>query len=283
MKTGVIGLGAMGQGMARNLANAGLLAAVWNRSPEKAEALAAELHVPAVNNPVELADACEAIVICVSADADVLAMITALQPALSANHLVIDCSTVSRETANQAEKHCGAAGAGFMDCPVSGGVEGAQNGTLAIMCGGSAADFERAAPVLNAMGQRLALMGPVGAGQATKAVNQVLCAGINQAVCEAMHFAAAHDLPLDKVIDVVGSGAAGNWFLNNRGPNMIRGNYPYGFKLSLHHKDLKICEAMASHAGVDVPLAKQTRETYETLMAAGHADEDISALYRQFS
>ena len=123
--------------------------------------------------------------------------------------------------------------------------------------------------------------GASGAGQSTKAVNQVMCAGINQAVTEAMAFATALDLPLDKVVDVVGSGAAGNWFVNQRGKTMVRDQYTgFGFKLALHHKDLAICLEMAEANAGDLPLSKQTLDDYAELMRHGFGDEDISALFR---
>jgi 3-hydroxyisobutyrate dehydrogenase len=123
-------------------------------------------------------------------------------------------------------------------------------------------------------------MGDTGSGQATKAVNQIMCAGINQAVTEALAFAAAQHLPMAKVIEVIAGGAAGNWFLDHRGLTMTQGEFGTGFKLALHHKDLKIAEQMAAQSDVSVPLAVQTRIDYEQLMANGFGDEDISALYR---
>jgi 3-hydroxyisobutyrate dehydrogenase len=160
-------------------------------------------------------------------------------------------------------------------------MEGARNGTLAMMVGGNAAVLNRIAPVLDAIAGRIEHMGPVGAGQATKAVNQVMAAGINQAVSEALAFAAALELPLDKVIDVVGSGAAGNWFLAHRGPTMTRGNFEPGFRVALHHKDLAICKQMAQQFDVALPVVEMTLIHYRRLMRAGLGDLDISALYRE--
>lgn len=280
MKTGFIGLGAMGQSMARNLARAGLLAAAWNRSADKAQALAAETGCVAASDPAALARLCDVIVTCVSADADVKSVVAALQPGLAPGKTVIDCSTVSAETARQSAHRLYPLQVDFLDAPVSGGTEGARLGTLSVMVGGEAHAYERVLPVLKAIGQRIVHLGPVGAGQAAKAVNQVMAAGINQAVTEAMAFAVALGLPLEKLIEVIGSGAAGNWFINHRGLSMVEGRYPPGFKLALHHKDLRICLAMAAQLGGELPLSSATLNDYETLMAAGHGDEDISALYR---
>ncbi len=137
----------------------------------------------------------------------------------------------------------------FLDAPVSGGVEGAKNGTLAMMVGGDADALEKARPVLEAMTGRIMHMGATGSGQATKAVNQIMCAGINQAVTEALAFAQAQGLAMDKVIDVISGGASGNWFLQHRGSTMTQGTFAPGFKLALHHKDLKICQSMAKQTG----------------------------------
>lgn len=280
MKVGSVGLGAMGAPMARNLARAGLLAAVWNRTRATRAALAAEFAVPFPETLAELAARCDAVVLCVSADADVLACVDALAPALAPGALVIDCSTVSAATARLAAARLAAHRIAFMDCPVSGGTEGARDGTLAIMCGGDEGDFARAQPILAALGKRIALMGPVGAGQATKAANQIAVAGAAQAVTEALAFAQAEGLPLDKVIETLGGGAAGSWFLARRGPTMVRGEFPLGFKVTLHQKDLGIVQAMAAAHGVRLPVVEMTRIHYDRLIEQGFGEEDISALFR---
>lgn len=266
--------------MALNLHKAGLLAAVYNRSPEKAATLARETGCTAAKTVAELAAVCDAVVLCVSADADVLQMVGALAGSLKRGALVLDCSTVSADTARRASVQLAQHGIDFLDCPVSGGTEGAKHGTLAMMCGGTEAAFARAQPVLDALGKRLALMGAVGAGQATKAVNQIVVAGVAQAVSEALAFAEAQGLPLDKVIEVVGSGAAQSWFLTNRGPNMMRMSFPLGFKVALHDKDLDIVQQMAGADGVQLPVVEMTRIHYRRLMEDGHGDEDISSLFR---
>ncbi len=280
LKVGMIGLGTMGAPMARNLARAGLLHAVWNRTPNKAKALAEELRVEAPATPAELAQKCHAICLCVSADRDVLEVIDALLPALQPGTVVIDHSTVSVETAKLAAEKIKRQGGEFLDAPVSGGVEGARAGTLAVMVGGSLTALAKVKPVLETVASTIVHTGPVGSGQATKAVNQVLCAGINQAVCEALAFAESLGLDLDQVIEVLSKGAAGNWFLEKRGRTMVRAQFQPGFKLSLHHKDLGICLALAEQSGVFLPLALKTHADYEHLMAEGYGDEDISALYR---
>ena len=280
MKTGFIGLGAMGLPMARNLARAGLLEGAWNRRAERALSLATETGTRAYASPAALAAACDAVILCVSADADVLEIVAALAPSLAAGKLVIDCSTVSADTARQAAALLAPAGVGFLDCPVSGGVEGAAAGTLAIMCGGEPADFDRARPVLEAMGRTVTRLGPTGFGQATKATNQIMCAGIIQAVGEAMAFARAEGLPLEAVIETLGQGAGSSWYFVHRAPFMARGEFPPGFRVRLHAKDLAICRQMAARHGVQLPVVDATLESFARLIAAGHGDEDISAIFR---
>jgi 3-hydroxyisobutyrate dehydrogenase len=280
MRTGFVGLGAMGTHMARNLKRAGLLAAVWNRSSGKAKALAAELEVDVPTTLAELAAGCDAIVSCVSADADVLEVTRALVPALRSGALMLDCSTVSGETARQAAELLEPRGADFLDCPVSGGVEGARDATLAIMVGGKPEAFERAQPILQALGRTIAHFGPVGSGQAAKATNQIMCAGIIEAIAEAMAFARAQGLPLDKLIDTLGKGAGSSWYFVHRAPNMARGSYPAGFRVRLHEKDLGICHDMVARFGVALPVVERMRAEYAELIARGYGDEDISATFR---
>ncbi len=280
MKTGFIGLGAMGAGMARNLARKGLLAGVWNRSAARAVEIAAQTGTTAATDPAALAAGADAVVICVSADADVLAVVDALLPSARPGLIVIDCSTVSAATAREAAARLAGRGASFLDCPVSGGVEGARDGTLAVMCGGDPATFERARPILEAMGRTVTHMGPTGYGQSTKATNQIMCAGVIQAVSEAMAFARAEGLPLEKVIETLGKGAGSSWYFVNRAPFMARGSFPAGFRVRLHDKDLGICHDMAAAHGVELPVVEVTRAHYRALIEAGHGDEDISTIVR---
>jgi len=270
----------MGAPMARNLHKAGYLAAVWNRSEAKANALSDELGCAAPGTPAELAKLCNVIVLCVSADDDVRAVVEALAPGLAHDTLVVDCSTVSADTARWAEQFLATRGARFIDAPVSGGVEGAQKGTLAIMVGGSPEAFDAARPVLSALGKTVEHFGPSGSGQATKATNQIMCAGIIRACAEAMAFAGAHGLPLDRVISTLGAGAGSSWYFVNRAPNMVRRSYPAGFRVKLHAKDLAICRDMAARFGVSLPVVDSMLAEYAELMAQGYGDEDISATHR---
>lgn len=281
MKTGFIGLGAMGMGMAQNLHQAGHLYGVWNRSKDKAQAFAARTSVEVAPSIKALAAECDLIITCVSRDKDVLDVIKKIAAGIKPDGIVVDTSTVSSETAKQAGKLLKAKDAHFLDCPVSGGVEGARQGTLAMMAGGDEAILQRARNALSAMARNIVYIGPTGAGQACKAVNQIMCAGINQAVTEALAFGEDMKLNMDRVLEVVSSGAAGNWFLDHRGRTMLQGAYDVGFKVNLHHKDLRICMEMAKqNPETRLPLVEMTLKQYEKLMEQGHGDEDISALFR---
>lgn len=280
MKAGFIGLGAMGWHMAANLASKGFLAAVYTRTRDKAEAFAREFQVTAATNPAALWSECDVICLCVAADAPVMEMVEQLAVPAARGKLVIDSSTVARETALDAAERLAKVGARFLDAPVTGGTEGARLGRLTFMVGGAAEDYVSALPLFEAMGARHLHIGPHGSGQATKAVNQVMAAGVAQAVTEGLAFAEALGLPLHLVVDAVGSGAAGSWFMQNRGRTMVNGEYKPGFKVALHHKDLMICQQMAAQLGGDLPTVDTTIAQYQTLMAEGHGDEDISSLYR---
>jgi len=280
LAVGFVGLGAMGRGMARNLHRAGLLRGVWSRTAAAARELAAETGCAAADSPADLAAQCDVIVLCVSADADVLEVVDAMATAVRAGGVVIDCSTVAAETAREAARRLGAHGAAFLDAPVSGGVEGARDGTLAIMVGGDADAFERARPVLAAMGRAITHFGPSGSGQAAKATNQIMCAGIIQAVAEAMAFAKAEGLPLEPLIETLGKGAGSSWYFVNRAPNIVRDSYPAGFRVRLHEKDLRICRDMAARHGVELPVVESTLRHYRDLIERGHGDEDISTIFR---
>ena len=270
----------MGMHMARNLHRAGMLAAVWNRSAAKARTLASELNVASPATLEQLAASTDAVVSCVSADADVLEVARGLAPGVKSGALLLDCSTIGAESARQAAALLAPRGVEFLDCPVSGGVEGARDAQLAIMAGGTPAGFERALPILASLGRTITHFGPTGSGQAAKATNQIMCAGIIEAVAEAMAFARAQGLPLEKLIDTLGQGAGSSWYFVHRAPNMVRGSYPAGFRVRLHEKDLGICRDMAARFGVALPLVERMLAEYAELVARGYGDEDISATYR---
>jgi 3-hydroxyisobutyrate dehydrogenase len=280
IQTGFIGLGAMGVHMAAHLRQRGLLVAVANRTHVKAVELAQQWDVAAPDTLAELAARCNVIALCVTADADVLSTVQALAPHLQAGAIVIDHSTVSPDTAKRAAVRLADVGAHFLDAPVSGGVEGAKNGKLSVMVGGDAQVLERARPVLEAYALRVTHLGATGAGQATKAVNQVMVAGIAQAVCEGLALGEALGLDPKRLIPTLGAGAAGNWFLEKRGETMLRNEFNVGFKLALLHKDLAIVRDMAQQAGSATAVIDRSLADYAELMSQGYDDDDISALIR---
>lgn len=269
--------------MAHKLYESDQLEIVWNRSMDKLDSFLQSHDVKCASLPADVGKNAAVVFTCVSADADLLEVIDQLLPGLDKRSIVVDCSTVSRDTARRVAQRLAKREARFLDAPVSGGVEGANKGTLAMMVGGDERVLEAVRPLLASMAARIEHMGAVGSGQATKAVNQIMAAGINQAVTEALAFASAYQLPLDKVMDVVGSGAAANWFLEHRGSSMVNKRYEPGFKVSLHHKDLAICKEMSAALGVSLPLVEMTLIHYRRLIEAGFGEEDISALFREKS
>jgi 3-hydroxyisobutyrate dehydrogenase len=277
MNVGFIGLGAMGEPLARHLHQRRLLAVVGNRTQAKADNLARELGVRAAIAPHDFA-ACDVVVLCVSADADVLQNVTALAPVLGTGAVVIDHSTVSVDTARAAAAQLAAHGIGFLDAPVSGGVEGARNGKLSVMVGGAQADLDKADAALQSYAARITLMGDSGAGQATKAVNQVLVAGINEAVCEGLALGERLGLDPTRLLPTLAAGAAGNWFLDKRGATMLRDEFVPGFKCAHLLKDLRIVQGMARSAGTSTAVIDQALTDYAALTDAGHGDADTSAL-----
>ena len=283
MISGWIGLGAMGWPMAANLAKSNSLDYVWNRSIERAIDFREKFGVRQAGGLQQVANACDLIFTCVSADDDLCAVINKMKPALKPGSIIVDHSTVSVSTSKTVAAELKDLQVIFLDVPVSGGVEGARNASLSMMAGGDEKAFQSLLPILNKMAAKAVYMGESGSGQATKAVNQVMAAGINQAVTEALAFGEAMDLDMEKLIDVVGGGAASNWFLSNRGRSMIDGSFDVGFKVALHHKDLGLCKRMMAELAVgdkSLPIVEMTLIHYQRLMEAGYGDEDISSLYR---
>ena len=277
---GVIGLGAMGASMAKNLADAGLLNMVWNRTAGRADTFADETGVAVAADPAQLAGACNIILTCVSADEDLLSVIDQILPAITPGTIVVDTSTVSPATAQQLAARLSDADAGFVDAPVSGGVEGARKGTLSVMAGGDSANLSRIMPVLEAISASVTHMGDVGSGQATKAVNQVMIAGVAEAVCEALALSEKLNLPSERLLSVVGAGAAGSWFLDHRGKTMLNNEFDVGFKLSLLLKDLLICQSLAQDLDISLPTVEAAIADYRELVKLGDGDHDISGLLR---
>lgn len=280
LNVGVIGLGAMGAPMARHLSAAGLLHGVWNRTPSAAQSLAEEVQVGMASSPAELAEQCNVILTCVSADQDLAEVVELCRPGLKAGDVLIDASTVSPTLTRQLASGLAGVGVAMIDAPVSGGVEGARNGKLASMIGGKSADIERILPVLQAYSASVTHMGDVGAGQATKAVNQVMVGGIAEAVCEALALAEKLNLPSERLISVLSAGAAGSWFLEHRGQTMMQDQFQPGFKSALLLKDLRIVEQLARELDMSLPMVKATIDDYAGLVERGDGEADTSALIK---
>ena len=280
LNTGVIGLGAMGAPIARHLASQNLLAGVWNRTTRKAELLAVELGVRPEDSPAALAGRSNILLTCVSADDDLESVITQAKPGLKRGDVVIDTSTVSPVLTRRLAEQLDHMDVGFVDAPVSGGVEGAVNGRLSVMAGGDFATFSRVLPVLETFSSTVTHMGSVGSGQATKAVNQVIVAGLAEAVCEALALSEKLYLPSERLLPVLCAGAADSWFLRHRGQSMLENRFETGFKLSLLLKDLKIVRALARDLNIDMQTVDSAIADYEELVAAGDGDNDISGLIK---
>jgi len=280
IRAGVIGLGAMGAPMARHLADTGALNMVWNRTAAKAITLAEETGAIAADSPEQLASECNVMLTCVSADQDLLDVVGQLISGIRPGSVVLDTSTVSPATARQVSADLSDVGCGFVDAPVSGGVEGAQKGTLSVMAGGESANISRIMPILEAFSATVTHMGQVGSGQATKAVNQVMIAGIAEAVCEALALGEKLNLPSERLLSVVGAGAAGSWFLGHRGQSMLENRFDVGFKLSLLLKDLLICQVLAQELDISLPTVEAAIKDYSAMVDLGDGSHDISGLIR---
>jgi 3-hydroxyisobutyrate dehydrogenase len=281
-RIGVVGLGTMGGAMAANLARAGFPVAAWNRTAGRSGEME-ELGVTLAASPAELGADADIVLVCVSDTPDVEAVLFGADGVVEGaapGALVIDCSTIDPTASRGFAARLAAQGIGFVDAPVTGGSEGARNATLAILVGGESADVERARPVLAAIGRTITHLGPVGAGQAAKAVNQVILAGTYLGVAEGMVLALKAGLDPEQVVAALSTGAAQSWVLANRSGRMLANEYPLGFRVALHLKDLGIALSMARETGAALPVAALAAQLESGLVAQGHADDDMSALAR---
>src|SRR6476660_455771 len=258
MRVAVIGLGTMGAPMARHLLAAGHEVTVHNRTREREEPLAAAGAARA-DTPAAAAANAEAVLTCVSDTPDLEHIVLGpggVAEGLQSGGLVVDCSTVSPAATAEIAAQLRERGIGMVDAPVSGGSEGAEKGTLTIFCGGEDADFARAGEILNAFGSRITHLGPSGAGQMAKAVNQVMIAGTYASVGEGIALAQAAGLPLEQLMEALSAGAASSWVLANRSQNMVDDSCPLGFKVSRHRKDVAIALEEARRLGLDLGVSQ---------------------------
>ncbi len=277
-----LGLGTMGASMAANLARAGFPVTAWNRTPGRAPELA-DLGVVTADSPANAAAKADIVVICVSDTPDVEAVLFGKQGVVDgarAGALVVDCSTIAPSGSWDFAARLREREIRMVDAPVSGGSEGARNATLTIFVGGDERDVEKARPVLSALGRTITHVGPIGAGQAVKAVNQVILAGAYLGVAEGIVLAMKAGLDVEQVVAALGAGAAQSWVLANRASRMIDNDYPLGFKVALHRKDLAIALELAAQLGAALPVSALAAQLESGLIARGHGDEDMSALAR---
>ncbi len=282
IRVGFAGLGTMGSSMSTNLARAGFPLTVWNRTPGRVDALV-ELGAKVAANPAELASTSDVVMTCVTDSPDLETVLfgpAGLADGFRPGSLFIDCSTLSPINAREFAQRLASIDVAMLDAPVSGGSEGAKNATLTILVGGDAADFARAHDVLHAIGRTVTLLGPIGAGQWAKAVNQVILAGVYLGVAEGVTLGLKAGLDVEGVIAALAGGAAGSWVLENRAERMIHDNYPLGFKISLHRKDLGIGLELAQSVGAVLPVAALAAVFEDGLISQGFGDEDNSSLAR---
>ncbi|HWU60647.1 MAG TPA: NAD(P)-dependent oxidoreductase [Ensifer sp.] len=281
-KVAFIGLGVMGFPMAGHLkSKGGHDVAVYNRTFARAEAWAAQFGGPAFRTPAEAARDADFVFTCVGNDDDLRSVtlgengcIAAMKPGA----ILIDNTTASAEVARDLEAACKAKDLGFVDAPVSGGQAGAENGVLTVMCGGDEATFEKAKPVISAYARMVGLMGPAGAGQLTKMVNQICIAGLVQGLAEGIHFGKRAGLDIEKVIEVISKGAAGSWQMENRHKTMNEGRYDFGFAIDWMRKDLDIVLSEARRNGAKLPVTALVDQFYGDVQAMGGNRWDTSSL-----
>src|SRR5918994_2468514 len=281
-KVAFLGLGTMGAAMAANLARAGFPVTAWNRTPGRAPELA-DLGVEMAPTPAAAVGDTPIVVICVSDTPDVESVLFGDDGVVSAARsgtLVIDCSTIAPSGSWDFAARLRERGLRMVDAPVSGGSEGARNATLTIFVGGDERDVEHARPVLSALGRTITHVGPIGAGQAVKAVNQVILAGAYLGVAEGIVLAIKAGLDVEQVIEALSGGAAQSWVLANRSGRMLANDYPLGFKVALHRKDLQIALDLARELGTELPVSELVAQLEDELIRDGHANEDMSNLAR---
>ena len=284
LRVGMIGLGALGLPMAANLRRADVPMRVHTRS-RNAERDPSLLGAITCATPAEAAEGVDVLLVCVSDNAAVEAVLFGANGAsdhLAAGSVVVDCSTIAPATAIASAQRLARQDVHYLDAPVTGGTEGAKAGSLTVLVGGKPAALDRARPVLEIIGGSIHHFGPVGRGQQVKAVNQVLVAGSYAAVAEAMALGQRLELPMEAVVNALQGGAAGSWALSHRAHSMLMAEYPLGFRMSLHHKDLGIALDAADDVNLDLPVTQLVANLENGLMERGHGDEDVSALHRHF-
>ena len=283
-KVSFLGLGVMGYPMAGHLVSAGHEVTVYNRTPAKAEKWAAEHGGSHATTPRAAAEGAEFVMMCLGNDDDVRSVVYGDDGALAGmagGAVLVDHTTDSAELARELEKACSEARIGFVDAPVSGGQAGAENGVLAIMCGGNQATFDGAEPVMQAYGKSIKRLGEAGAGQLTKMVNQICIAGLVQGLSEALNFAQASGLDVAEVVEAISGGAAGSWQMVNRHKTMDADEYEHGFAVDWMRKALALCLEEAKSNGARLPVTALVDQFYGEVQDMGGGRWDTSSLMRR--
>ena len=281
-KVAFLGLGVMGYPMAAHLKNkGGHDVTVYNRTTAKAEKWAKEQGGKFAATPAEAAKDQDFVFCCVGNDDDLRQVTIGKDGAFGAmkkGAIFIDNTTASAEVARELGEAAAKAGFGFLDAPVSGGQAGAENGALTVMVGGDEATFDKAKPVIAAYAKMVGLMGPTGAGQLTKMINQICIAGLVQGLAEGIHFGKKAGLDIEKVVDVISKGAAGSWQMENRHKTMNAGKYDFGFAVDWMRKDLGICLEEADRNGAKLPVTALVDQFYKDVQQMGGQRWDTSSL-----
>lgn len=281
-RIGFIGLGIMGRGMVQNLLKAGYSPCIWNRTHSRMAPFV-EQGAQSAKSPADVASKSDIIITCVSDTPDVQSVISGedgILNSLSPGSLVIDMSTISPQVTKELGDLIGSKGSHMLDAPISGGSEGAANGTLSIMIGGDAEQVKRAMPYFEAMGKTITHVGPRGAGQAVKLVNQILVVVTMLGVSEALLFAEASGVDLENTLAAVTQGAAGSWMLSNRGPQVIERDWKPGFTIDLQQKDVRLVLEAADQLGVPMMGTSLIYQLYRTLQDRGLGSEGNHALVK---
>lgn len=279
-----IGLGVMGYPMAGHLANAGVDVRVWNRSAGKSSTWAGKYPGKACDSIANTVTEANFVFTCVGADHDLVEVYEGPDGIIANAHpgaILVDHTTASAGIAEQLAQLARARNLEFIDAPVSGGQQGAENGQLTIMCGGETEPFSQAKPLMEHYAKALNLMGPVGSGQRTKMVNQIAIAGLVQGLSEALHFAEQAELDVRKVVDVISKGAAQSWQMENRSGTMIDGEFEHGFAVDWMRKDLAICLDEARKNGSRIPVAALVDQFYGDVQQMGGNRWDTSSLIQR--
>lgn len=282
-KVAFIGLGVMGYPMAGHLQQKGAEVTVYNRTAAKATAWCAEYSGRSAPTPYEASLGAKVVFLCVGNDNDVREVVygeKGVLSALEAGDCLVDHTTASASLARELYQACAAKGVHFLDAPVSGGQAGAQNGVLTVMLGGDEATFNRVSPYLSTYARQARLLGPVGAGQLAKMVNQICISGVLQGLAEGMHFAEQAGLDGHAVLEVISKGAAQSWQMENRGHTMLKGQYDFGFAVDWMRKDLAIALSEARHNGASLPLTAMVDQFYAQVQAQNGGRWDTSSLLK---